>query len=496
MTTKMHTLSKSTFVRGCQCEKSLYLNKYHKEFQSSISTNQEAVFWQGKEVGILARQLFPNGIDASPQNYFSYVESIKKTKDAIKKEEAVIYEAAFLFDDVLAAVDILVNDGEGWKAFEVKSSTEVKDTHILDAALQYYLIQNTGIILHDIFIVHINNEYVRGEELETEKLFVKKSILKEVLELQTFIPQKIEELKAILKQNEIPVIEIGLQCYKPYPCDFLDYCWKKIPTYSVFDIANLKTTKKFELFNQGIIQLQDIPQEFALNANQWQQINCELEQKSIIDKPKIEEFLGKLIYPLYFLDFETFQLAIPKFVNSRPYQQLVFQYSLHKQNSKGGNILHFEFIAETNSTDPRIFFIKKLIDESGEEGDIIVYNKAFEKARLEELAIDFPEFAEPILKIINRLKDLMIPFRERWYYIPEMKGSYSIKFVLPALVPDFSYTNLEIKDGNTASTTYSSMVQGNYKGDKSKSLEALLEYCKLDTLAMVKILQKLFSLKS
>ncbi len=487
----MHTLSKSTFVRGCQCVKSLYLNKYHKEFQSSVSESQEAIFEQGKDVGLLARKLFPNGIDASPPNYFSYDESIKKTELAIQKDERTIYEAAFLFDDVLAALDILVKDKDGWKAFEVKSSTEVKDTHILDAALQYYLILNSGISLKDIFIIHINNQYVRDEELEIEKLFLKKSILKEVLELQTFVSQKIAELKSVLKQKEIPDIEIGLQCNDPYPCDFIDYCWKKIPPYSVFDIANLRTTKKFELFNQGIIQLADIPKDFALNANQWQQVDCEIEQKSIIDKPRIKEFTDGLIYPLYFLDFETFQLAIPKFVNSRPYQQLVFQYSLHKQKSKSSELLHSEFIAEINSTDPRISFIKKLISDCGKEGDILVYNIAFEKTRLQEIANDFPEYSDSISNILNRLKDLMIPFRERWFYTPEMKGSYSIKVVLPSLLPEFTYSNLEIKDGNTASSTYASMVQGVFTGDKSKIVNALLEYCKLDTLAMVKILEKL-----
>lgn len=490
----MHSLSKSTFVRGCQCLKSLYLNKYHKEFQSTISENQAAIFEQGKDVGLLARKLFPKGIDASPKNYFSYDESIKKTELAIKKGKTAIYEAAFLFDDVLAALDILVKDSDGWKAFEVKSSTEVKDVHILDAALQYYIIHNTGIILQDIFIIHINNQYVREEELEIEKLFIKKSIIKEVVELQTFIFQKIGELKSILMQKEIPDIEIGLQCNDPYQCDFIDYCWKKVPPYSVFDIANLRTTIKFELFNQGIIQLKDIPKDFNLNANQWQQVNCAIEQKSIIDKARIKEFIDKLIYPLYFLDFETFQLAIPKFVNSRPYQQLVFQYSLHKQNSKGSDLFHTEFIAETNSNDPRISFIKKLIYDCGVKGDILVYNIAFERTRLQELANDFPEFSDSILSILNRLKDLMIPFKERWYYTPEMKGSYSIKVVLPALLPEFSYTNLEIKDGSTASSTYSSMVQGVFSGDVKKSLKALSEYCKLDTLAMVKILEKLYSM--
>jgi len=456
-----------------------------------MSLSQKGIFDQGKDVGVLARKLFPNGVDVSPKEYYSYEDSITKTQVAIANDATIIYEAAFLFDDVLAALDILVKDNYGWKAFEVKSSTEVKDTHILDAALQYYLIKNSGISLQDIFIVHINNQYVRGEELELEKLFTKKSILKEVLELQTFIPGKIRELKSILEQNEIPNIEIGLQCNDPYPCDFIDYCWKKIPPHSVFDIANLRATKKFELFNQGILELKDIPKSYSLNENQWLQVYCELEQKSVIDIPKIKVFIENLFYPLYFLDFETFQLAIPKFVNSRPYQQLVFQYSLHKQYSSSSELVHSEFIAETNSNDPRISFIISLIEDCGEEGDILVYNIAFEKTRLQELANDFPEFSNSISNILNRLKDLMIPFRERWFYTPDMKGSYSIKVVLPALLPEFTYSNLEIKDGSTASSTYSSMVQGVFSGNADRSLKALLEYCKLDTLAMVKILEKL-----
>ncbi len=360
--------------------------------------------------------------------------------------------------------------------------------------LQYYLIRNTGISLKDIFIIYINNQYTRDEKLEIEQLFVKKSILKEVLELQGFIQQKIKEFKTTLEQKEIPDIEIGPQCNDPYECDFIKYCWNKIPPYSVFNIANLRTSKKFELYNQGIVELKDVPKSFSLNENQWQQINCELDQKSIIDKPRIKDFIDTLVYPLYFLDFETFQLAIPKFANSRPYQQLVFQYSLHKQNLKNGELFHSEFIAEINSNDPRIPFIEKLIHDCGKKGDILVYNIAFEKTRLQELANDFPSFSNSISDIVNRLKDLMIPFRERWFYIPEMKGSYSIKVVLPALFPEFTYDNLEIKDGSTASSKYSSMVQGMFLGDVEKCLSALLEYCKLDTLAMVKIHEKLSSL--
>jgi hypothetical protein len=191
------------------------------------------------------------------------------------------------------------------------------------------------------------------------------------------------------------------------------------------------------------------------------------------------------------MDFETFSTAVPIFDKSKPYQQLVFQYSLHIKSAANGELIHKEFLAETNGNDPRIPFIEKLIADCGTKGDILVYNIGFERGKLNDLALIFPKYSAGINKIIERLKDLMVPFQQRWYYSPAMQGSYSIKKVLPALVPELSYDDLNISEGGTASNTFAAMLMGEFEGDVALTRKDLLEYCKLDTLAMVEILNKL-----
>jgi len=487
----MYTLSKSSFLRGAQCHKSLFLNKYRPELKEPISYSQKLLFEQGTNVGVVARDLFPKGIEICSKETFNFESAISKTKEFLKGENPIAYEATFLFNGVIAAIDILVKEDGEYSFFEVKSSTEIKDIFILDAALQYYIVKNLGFSVKDFSVVYINNQYQSNGELNVNELFIKKSILNEILKLQEYIPMKIERLKSLLTETECPKIEIGLQCNDPYPCDFISYCWKDIPKPSVFDIANLKATKKFEFYSKGIVEFKDIPKDHSLNQNQWQQVESELRKETIVSKPKINEFISELKYPLGFLDFETFQLAIPSFKNSRPYQQIVFQYSLHKLKSKSASLEHLEFIAETGGTDPRVNFIKKLLVDCQGVETILVYNIGFEKGRLSELANDFPEYSSDILNIIDRLKDLMMPFRERWYYTPNMNGSYSIKSVLPALMPEFNYNDLEIKDGTTASSVFTSMFTGTFNGDLIRTKTALLDYCKLDTFAMFKIFEKL-----
>ncbi len=488
-----HTLSKSTYMRGLKCHKSLYLNKHHPELRDELTAQQEAIFAQGTNVGILAQQLFPGGLDVSPESYFDFSESINDTQQVIANGETVIYEAAFQFDEVLCAIDILVKDEEGWKAYEVKSSTSVSETYIEDTALQYYVITNSGVPLMDMSVIHINNQYLKNGDLDIHQLFTTVSVLNDIKPIQANIPAIINDLKNTLQQNNIPDIDIGLHCHSPYPCDFLGYCWQHIPDYSVFDIRGLFQTKKFDLYEMGAISLDQIPEDYALNDKQWMQVNGELEQKSHIDKTKIKAFLNELNYPLYFLDFETMATAVPIFDNTRPYQQFVFQYSLHAQDKPNGELKHYEYLAQADGTDPRIGFVEQLIKDCGTTGDVIVYNAGFERGKLNDLIEVFPQYENQLLAIIDRIVDLMIPFRERWYYLPEMRGSYSIKQVLPALVPELSYKDLEISEGGTASNTFTEMVIGTFKGDIVQTRQNLLEYCKLDTYAMVKILEKLYN---
>ena len=486
-----YKLSKSTFIRGIQCEKSLYLYKYHYKLKDPISSSLQTTFDQGTNIGILAQELFPNGVDASPENHFKMVESAGKTLDFINNEESIIYEATFLYNDVISALDILVKDDEGWKAYEVKSSTKVTDTYIKDATIQYYTIINSGIELKDISIVHINNEYILRGELDINQLFKIKSVFNEVLEFLPQIPNEIKRLKDVVDGSEIPQKDIGLHCFDPYDCDFMGTCWKHIPEYSVFDISNLHKKKKFDLYNQGIITLDQIDlNKSTLNSNKKLQVQSEIEGSVLIDKDQIRSFISDLNYPLYFLDFETIRSSIPLFENSRPFQQIVFQYSVHIKETPSSEIEHEEYLANPD-VDPRIGFVKKIIEDCGTEGDILVYNIGFERSKLVDLIKVFPQYSEKLKNIINRLKDLMIPFQKKWYYKPEMKGSFSIKSVLPALTDNLSYESLEIKEGGTASDTFLQMINKTFEGDEEIKRKQLLEYCKLDTEAMVEILKKL-----
>jgi hypothetical protein len=484
-------LSKSTFIRGLQCEKSLYLYKHHYRLKDSTPPLLQAVFDQGTNIGILAQELFPNGVDTSPESHFNMVESVEKTRDFIFQGQTIIYEATFLYNEVLAALDILVKDEEGWKAYEVKSSTKVSETYIKDAAIQYYTITNSGIDLKDISIVHINNQYTKDGELDIHQLFTIESVYDQVLEFLPRIPNEVRRLKNVIESPEIPQVDIGPYCSDPYDCDFKGTCWKHIPEYSVFDISRLNSDKKFDLFNQGIVTLDQIDlSQVDLNPNQVLQVQSELSRSTHIDIDEIRNFTSELSYPLYFLDFETISPAVPIYDGSRPYQQLVFQYSLHFQETSTSETEHREYLA-VPTEDPRIGFIEQLIHDCGSNGDILVYNIGFERGKLNDLINVFPKYSVDLSRIVNRLRDLMIPFQQKWYYTPEMRGRYSIKSVLPALVPELSYNDLDIKEGGTASNTFLSMVNGTFEGDVEKTRKQLLEYCKMDTQAMVKILDVL-----
>lgn len=484
-------ISKSTFIRGLQCEKSLYLYKHHYKLKDPTPSSLQAVFNQGNNIGLFAQELFPNGVDASPENHFKMIESVEKTLEFIHKGETIIYEAAFLFDDVMAALDILVKDEDGWKAYEVKSSAKVSATYVNDAAIQYYTITNSGIDLKDISIVYINNQYVKERDLDIHQMFTIESVYDQVLEFLHQIPNEVRRLKNVIESPEIPQIDIGPHCSDPYDCDFKGTCWKHIPDYSVFNISRLNKDKKFNLYNQGVITLDQIDlSEASLNPNQELQVQSEVNGTTHIETDQIRGFVKELSYPLYFLDFETINPAVPIYDGSKPYQQLVFQYSLHIQETPTSSIQHREYLADPNK-DPRIGFIEQLVNDCGTIGDVLVYNISFERGKLNDLTEVFPIYSNAIKDIIIRLKDLMMPFQKKWYYTPEMKGSYSIKFVLPALVPELSYNELEIKEGGTASNTFLSMVNGSFEGDTEKTRSQLLEYCKLDTYAMVKILERL-----
>jgi hypothetical protein len=490
-----HLLSKSSYIKGLQCEKHLYLYKYHYEEMDELTEMQKAIFKRGTNVGVLAQELFPGGEVAATGDPPNFEKALKKTEELIQSGAKVIYEAAFQFEQVLSIADIFVKDDDGWKIYEVKSSTSVSETYINDAALQYYVISNLGIKVKDFSIVFINNQYIRQGKLDLKELFTIESVLELILPFQESVEENVRRFKKVLSQRRIPDIDIGEHCYNPYICGFFNYCRKHIPENSIFDFSGMHLSKKYDLYREGIIKMEDVPGNYPLNKNNKLQLDVYKSRKPVIDRNEINNFLDDLTYPLYFMDFETFQPAVPLFDNSKPYQQIPFQYSVHFKGKKDGEIKHFEFIGDSG-IDPRIKFIEGLLKNTNHDnGDIIVYNKAFEITRLKEIVRDFPQYADDIEKLILRIKDLMIPFQRRYYYTPEMRGSYSIKSVLPALVPELSYSNLEINEGGLASIAYESIQTETDLMFIADIKEQLLKYCKLDTIAMVRILEKLEELR-
>jgi len=486
-----HLLSKSSFIKGLQCDKQLYLYKYHYDWMDEVSDGQQLIFDRGHEVGELAHQLFPGGTVAAddPKNV---PLAVSKTAELISAGTKIIYEAAFLFDEILVIADILVKDENGWKIFEVKSSTKVSETYLSDAAIQYFVISNC-LKVSDLSIVYINNDYVRKGDIVVRKLFAIKSVLNDSLNKQSLIKKELKRLKVVLSEKEIPNVKIGPRCTDPYACSFMGHCWKDVPDYSVFNIGGLRGDKKFDLYDRGHLNIEDIPEDYPLSPSQKMQVDCHKENKTIINKKEIQKFLDTIKYPIWFMDFETFMPAIPKFDGVRPYQQIPFQYSVHFQKSKKSRVEHYEFLADACG-DPRLAFVENLVEHTKGEGVILVYNQAFEITRLKELAWDFHLYEEDLNRIKNRITDLMEPFRKKYYYTPDMQGSYSIKSVLPALVPSLSYKEMEIGNGGAASSAFENLY---YEKDPARIKEVrenLLKYCGLDTLAMVEVFKFLSSL--
>ncbi|MCX5809971.1 MAG: DUF2779 domain-containing protein [Proteobacteria bacterium] len=479
-------LSKSLFIRGLQCHKSLYLHKHHPELKDEIPPSREALFQSGSEVGIMAQRLFPGGLNI-PYDPDNYERQVELTREAIEKGITTLYEASFQFDNVFVKVDILHKGKDGWALYEVKSSTSMKDVYIPDAAVQYYVVKGSGLPVSKVFLVHINNQYIREGDIEVDKLFTINDVTLEVRQIQDAIEGELDTQKTMLR-GDIPRIDIGLYCRNPYDCDFIGHCWEHIPEGSVFSIKGSRALP-FTLYNRGIIRLKDVPIHM-LSANQRLQVEATLEKKIVISKKSIQDFLDSLWYPLYFLDFETFSTPIPLFDGTRPYQQIPYQYSLHILESEDSKLKHHEYLAPPG-VDPRKELAVKLLSEIPDDACVIAYVAGFEKGILKNLAECFPEFEAKIERIIENMADLALPFQKRYLYHWRFNGSYSLKAVLPALIPSLTYDNMEIRNGDMAMQAYTKMQVSHDQAEIGRIRKALLEYCRLDTLAMVRIVENL-----
>lgn len=454
-----HLISKSSFLKGLQCHKALYLYKNYYHLKDPVSPERQAVFNRGHQVGFLARKLFPGGIDVSPQKTAGFPESIQRTKDLLKTGNAVIYEPAFSFGGVLAALDIIVPSpaGQGWLAYEVKSSLKISHNYLLDAALQYRVIKNSGISIEDFFIVTLNADYVRENKLDVSKLFRKISVLKEVLKKQEFIAKNISDQIHVLNSGNMPDIKNGPHCFDPYRCDFMGTCWP----------SPLK-----EKHNE-IPPFQNIT----------------------VEKNLLNQFLKKIKYPVSCIDFEVMMPAIPLFDRTSPFRNLPFQFSAVTipavaETEINETLTPVTFIAEPD-TDPRREFIENFLRHSEGEGSLLTYDQLMEKSILKALKKEFPEFAEAIEQRINRLVDLMIPFKNKWISNSKINKNYSLKNIACKFLEDPCFEKLSIANGRQAMLAYEGLINETDLFKMMEIKEALELYGRTEVLTIRKLFKRI-----
>ncbi len=480
-----NSLTKSKYVSGLQCLKLLWIKVNDPNRIPKPTPEQQAIFDQGNEVGKLATKLFPSGTDLSG---YSFVENIKKTQEATIQRKT-IFEAGIMAERLYARADILVPvNNNMWDIVEVKSSTTVKDENIPDLAFQKYCYEKAGLKIKNCFLLYINNQYIRQRDIEIKKLFHKEDVTELVRQIEPDINKNIQKMLDVIDTNECPVIGIGPFCKSPYECPLLSECYAFLPKHNVCKLRRCGA-KSYDFINNGILGIKDIPDDIELSISQQIQKYCIIDNKEHIDKGAIREFLSTLEYPLYYLDFETINPAVPLFGGTRPYQQIAFQFSLHIVKSPEERAEHYSFLAEAGK-DPRKEFLSKLKEWLGTKGSIVVYNQGFEKGKLRDLGEYFGDEIW-VENIFDRMVDLLEPFRKFDYYHPSQEGSASLKKVLPA-VTGKSYDDMAISNGGDASSTYLAMAKNKIEKEKIAEIRKNLEeYCCLDTEGMVWIVEKL-----
>ncbi len=486
-------ISKSKYLNGLQCPKLLWVHFNDRDLIPGADAGQQHIFDTGHTVGDLAKQLYPNGTEV-PMNRRDLAATDRDTAELMSRPPAdriPIFEASFLVDNRYCRVDVLVpvpdEPGEKpnrWDLVEVKSSTKVKDVNINDVAFQRDTLTRAGVNLRTLYLMVVNTAYVRGENFDVQQFFRLEDVTDRAEGLLEYVPTAIGKMLAIIAGPD-PDTPIGKRCTAPYTCPLVPHCWSVLPENNVTDLY-YSGARAFKLLDEGIFTIADVPDE-RLTHQQRIQKQTVISGTPHIDTKHLRPWLDELAYPLYHLDFETMNPAIPPFAGVRPYQRIPFQFSLHIQDTPGAEPRHVEFLAPGDD-DPRPALLNAL-HAIGDEGTILAWAMSFEKGVLNDLAELYRTEAGWLAKLSDRMVDLMIPFRSFWYHDPAQRGSCSLKTVLPALTT-LGYGDLVISDGNHAARAYADVIYGRVAPEvRDRVLEQLLAYCKLDTLAMVEILR-------
>jgi hypothetical protein len=484
-------ITKSDYLKYLQCYKYLWLHKFRKDLiPSEVSLSQQHIFDEGYEVEAYALKLFPGAVLASED----FKQGPIETKRLMQSLEPVIFQPTVSTAGLFIRADIIEWDSKAkaWNIYEVKGTTSVKDIHIVDVAFQKLTFEKAGYPINKMYLIHVNNKFVKKGEIDPKKLLTVADITDQVNEAIHNADIDIEGAKKVLDIKDEPDVPILKQCKKPYDCVFIDHCWKNVPDNSIYTINRGFSEKQLkELISLGIDKIVDVPMEMLTADMKLKQYEALTTGKPIIDLEAIKADLDTLEYPIYFLDYETFATATPIVEGTKPYQQVVFQHSLHVQETPDSELKHYEYLA-TSSENPSYEIAKHLSEIIGSTGSVIAWNMSFEKGRNKEMAKMNPEFATILLSINDRMFDLMEIFRKGYYVHKDFKGSASIKKVLPVLVPELSHKNLAIQEGGTASLSWLTLIDQSVDEKERKQLEEdMLKYCELDTFAMVEILRVL-----
>jgi CRISPR/Cas system-associated exonuclease Cas4 (RecB family) len=488
----MRTLSKSKIMSFRQCPKKLWLEIHHPELLKH-SEASEANFQIGYQVGAIAQSIYdPQSsgavIDIKTEGF---QQALDRSKELLNSA-IPIFEAGFSSSGGLAFADIMMPDEldgiRAWRMIEVKSSTSVKDYHRDDVAVQTYIAKASGILLKSISLAHIDSSWTYPGNLEYSGLLVEEDLTQETLARGEEVKSWISQAQKVIQEEE-PATKIGDHCNTPFDCGFYEYCGRHEvkAEYPLNWLPRLGLKKVNELLENGINDLREVPDQF-LNSTQKLVRDHTKNNTVYFDSKGASKSLSGLPLPAYFLDFETIQFAVPIWKGTRPYQQITFQFSLHILN-ENQTLEHAEFL-DLSAEDPSQNFATSLLNFCGTDGPIFVYNAGFETARIRELAERYPELKDQLLAINERVVDLL-PIARNYYYHPSQQGSWSIKKVLPALVPELSYENLDgVKDGGMAMNAYLEAIHPSTSSERKTIINRqLLEYCKLDTYAMVKLWQ-------
>lgn len=488
-----------------QCPKNLFLQVYNKKLAAPITAAEQMIFDQGNLVGELAQKEFINKTALVNTAYWDFKGALQKTEEFIFQGKENIFEASFSYKGIFARVDILqkVKSDKGdqsdkgedlWNLIEVKSGTKVKDENIKDVALQLWILENLGYKIQNCYLMHINNQCVFPD---MSNFFHKQDITLQVQEIKESVAHSILELKQMVEDQKEPDVDIGPHCNTPYECKFKAYCGKDLSKDSIFLLPSMEEhdfkeaiwkKKLWDFYKKNILEIKDIPVA-ALTPKQQIAQKVHITGQSYVNKKALQADLGQWQWPLQYLSFNIINPAIPFWEGVRPYEQIIFQYSMCSQKSIEAKGIYKNYL-HGDGGDPRLALAEQLVKDISEEGSVVCYHKAFDGHKIKVLAELYPHLKKPLLNIVSRLVEPLVIFKKH-IYLKSFRGKLDLKFIALALFGE-GYSDLNIKDEALVQKAYKGLVEAaNNKKDLSKGSvrDDLLEYGKKDIDVLVKLVE-------